>query len=89
MYFEAWDLLSGALEERFSSQRISSVLVLETILLRAANSEDCDSQIKELQATCFKDDLSASDLAKHLPLLQDVIKKGTPMVMSYIHSHYM
>ena len=39
LYFKACDLLAGALEERFNSQRISTVLAIESALLNAVNGE--------------------------------------------------
>ena len=39
LYFEACDLLAGALEERFNSQGIPSVLATESALLNAVNGD--------------------------------------------------
>ena len=87
LYFEACDLLAGALEERFSSQRISSVLAIESTLLNAANGKSFESNVKQLAESCFNDDVNLSDLGRHLPILQDVIKKGAPMVKKVTSVH--
>ena len=87
LYFEACDLLAGALEERFSSQRISSVLAIESTLLNAANGKSFESNVEQLAESCFNDDINLSDLGRHLPILQDVIKKGAPMVKKVTSVH--
>ena len=87
LYYEACDLLVGVLEERFSSQHISSVLAMENALLNAANGDDFQGDITQLAASCFKDDVNPLDLARHLPILQDVIKKGTPVVKKVTSVH--
>lgn len=79
-YFEACDLLSGELERRFSDQHIPSVLAIERTLLKAANGEDYSGEISILKESCYKNDIQWSDLSRHLPLLQDVIRKSIPSV---------
>ena len=74
-YYEVCDLLSGELENRFSNQRISSVMAIEHTLLKAANGEDYSCEIALLKESCYKNDIEWSDLSRHLPILQDVIKK--------------
>ena len=80
IYFEACDLLSAELNDRFKSQHIPSVLAVEQTLLKAANGDDYQSEIALLEESCYKNDIDWSDLNRHLPLLQDVIKKATPYV---------
>ena len=79
-YFEACDLLSAELEDRFEDQHIPSVLAIEQTLLKAANGDDCQNETALLAESCYKNDVNWSDLNRHIPLLQDVIKKGTPFV---------
>ena len=62
-------------ENRFSDQRISSVMAIEHTLLKAANGEDYSCEIVLLKESCYKNDIEWSDLSRHLPILQDVIKK--------------
>ena len=80
LYFEACDLLYAELGNRFDRQLNSSVLALEQTVIKAANGEDYQSSIKELEKSCYKDDIILSDLVRHLPLLQDVVRKGVPGV---------
>ena len=42
--------------------------------------DDYQSELALLQESCYKNDIDWSDLNRHLPLLQDVIKKATPCV---------
>ena len=86
LYFEACDLLYAELGNRFDSQLNSSVLALEQTLIKAANGEDCQSSIKELEKSCYKDDIVWSDLVRHLPL-QDVVQKGVPAAKKVTSVH--
>ena len=79
-YFEACDLLSAELADRFENQHIPSVLAIEHTLLKATNGEDYQNELGVLRESCYKNDIDWSDLGRHIPLLQDVIKKGTPFV---------
>ena len=40
-----------------------------------------------LAQSCYRDDIDWSDLKRHLPLLHDVIKKGTPNVRKVTSIH--
>ena len=87
-FFEACDLLSAELEDRFEDQHIpDSVLAIEQTLLKAANGEDCQNQRASLAESCYKHDINWSDLNRHILLLQDVIKKGTPCVKKVTSIH--
>ena len=66
--------------DRFECQHISSVLTLEQTLLKAANGDEYHNEISLLQESCYQDDINWSDSGRHLPLLQDIIKKATPCV---------
>ena len=68
LYFEACDLLCAELGNRFDHQLNSSALALEQILIKAANG-DYQTSIKELEKSCYKDDIVLTDLARHLLLL--------------------
>ena len=46
-----------------------------------------ESELALLAQSCYRDDLDWSDLKRHLPLLQDVIKKGTPKVRRVTSIH--
>ena len=60
---------------------MKSVLMLKSLLLKAANGDVCSKElIEELKQSFYKDDLDADRLRKQLLLLIDVIKHGTPLV---------
>ena len=79
-FFEACDLLSVELKDRFEDQHIPSVLGMEKTLLKAANGEDCKDEIALLAKSCYSNDINWSDFGRHILLLHDVIKKGCPSV---------
>ena len=87
IYFEACDLLYVELGYRFDNQVTSSVVALEQTLIKAANGEDYQSSIKELEKSYYKDDVVISDLSRHLLLLQDVVRKGVPEVKKVTSIH--
>ena len=80
LYFEACDLLTTELVDRFEAQHVPSVLAIEHILLKAANGDDYSNELALLKGSCYKSDIDWSDLSRHLPLLQDVVKKGIPLI---------
>ena len=80
IFFEACDLLSVELKDRFEDQHIPSVLAIEQALLKAANGNNCETEIVHLTKSCYKNDITWSDFSRHIPLLHDVIKKGCPSV---------
>ena len=53
-----------------------TVLALEQTLLLAANGENCQNEVALLEGSCYKNDIDWLDLSRHLPLLQDVLKKA-------------
>ena len=77
MYFEACDLLIAELEDRFESQHIPTVLSIEQALMKASNGADYEGEVAHLRESCYKHDIDWSDLMRHLPMLQDIIKKYT------------
>ena len=87
LYFEACDLLCAELGNRFDHQLNSSVLALERTLIKAANGEDYQTSIKELEKSCYKDDIVLTDLARHLLLLQDVVQKSVPGIKKVTSVH--
>ena len=80
IYFESCDLLIAVLDERFNKQHMSPVLMIERLLISAANAESFEDQMENLTLSCFKDDVNVMDLKMQLPLLPDVIRKGSPQV---------
>ena len=74
-------------KERFEGQHLPPVLAIEQLLLKAANGDGYESELALLAESCYRDDIDWSDLKRHLPLLQDVIKKGTPNVRKVTSIH--
>lgn len=79
-YFEACDLLSAELENRFESKTCSIVITIETTLLKAANGDDFEACVEELSSSHYKGDINFVDLKRHLLLLPDLIKQQLPTV---------
>ncbi len=76
-YFEACDLLIAELETRFENHQMPTVLSLEQALVKAANGDDFESEVAHLKDSCYKHDIEWPDLMRHLPMLQDIVKKDT------------
>ena len=87
IYYKACDLLSAELEHRFQNQHIPSVLAIEEILLKAANGSSYQNELSALEVSCYKNDIDWSDLSRHLPLLQDVVKKYNPNLKKVTSVH--
>lgn len=71
IYYEACDLLSGELQNRFENP-----VGIEQTLIKAANNED----LKIFEQSCFGTDVKVCDLTRQLPLLYDVIQKEIPTI---------
>ena len=56
-------------------------------LIKDANGENYQNIIKEIEKSCYKDDIVLPDLARHLLLLQDVVQKSIPGVKKVISVH--
>ena len=81
IFFEACNLLHGELEQRFSSQHITSIIAIEKIIINAANGLELQADYKEnFKHSCYKDDVDITSLETHLKLLPDVIKQGLPFI---------
>ena len=80
-YHEACDILIRELEDRFEQKELMKpVLLLESLLLKAANGDTCSKELLELEESCYKDDLDVDRLRRQLLLLVDVIRLGAPTV---------
>ena len=80
MYYAACDLISGELQRLFETKHIPSVISIDQALIKAANKEDFQSEVKKIGESCFGDDIDMSELNVQLPLLHDIIKKAMPEV---------
>ena len=87
IYYESCDLLSAELEHRFQNQSLSLVLAIEHILLKAANGSNYQDESSTVEASCSKNDIDWSDLSRHLPILQDVVKKSNPTLQNVTSIH--
>ena len=68
------------LENRFSQTGLLlPLLALESLLLNASNGLSFPERLDEMKSSCYQDDFNFDHLQKHLSLLADVIKQGTPM----------
>ena len=56
------------------------VLLLESLLLKAANGNDCSTELNEIDKSLYKDDLDIDRLRRQILLLVDVIRVGVPSV---------
>ena len=79
--------LIGELEKRFEGQHIQSILAMEQLLLKAANGDGYEIELGLLAESCYRNDIDWSDLKRHLPLLQDVVKKANPNVKKVTSIH--
>ena len=65
------------LANRFGqSEFLPEVLSLESLLLKAANGDNYESELESVRNGCFGSDLNLPSLDKQLPLLVDVTKQG-------------
>ena len=81
IYFEACDLLQQELCDRFDqSELLPPVLAMESLLLKAANSENYDQHLETLKSSCFAADFDFAILKRHLSFLVDVISNMKPRV---------
>ncbi len=53
---------------------------MEQTLLKAANKNNFNEELKILEKSRFSADLDFSNLRRQLPLLHDIIKQGLPEV---------
>ena len=54
--------------------------MLESLLLNAANGNAYQTCIDQVKQTPYKDDVNFDDLARHLLILLDIIKKADPVI---------
>ena len=81
LYFQTCDLLLNELQDRFEGNcNLAPVMALESLLVKAANGEDSNTEIESLQDSCFADDLDFTALRRHLPFLVDGVKQSDPRI---------
>ena len=72
-----YTVLIGTLEEVHATTHDEYMLSLEKAIVKAANGDDFESEVAHLRESCYKHDIEWSDLMRHLPMLQDIMKKDT------------
>ena len=88
LYFQTCDLLIRELEDRFDQRKkLAPVLILESIIVNAANGDSYDNQLEQLDSSCFAGDFDLPTLKRQLPLLVDVIKAADPQVCKVTSIH--
>ncbi|CAH1254781.1 ZMYM1 [Branchiostoma lanceolatum] len=80
VYFQACDLLTGELMERFDQEFLKPVVAMERVLINAANGNDVSNHVDEVMTSVFGKDLDRPKLTRHLAMLQDVIHQALPEV---------
>ena len=69
------------LVDRFEQKTVMEpVLALESLLLKSANGECFDEQLKKVKESVFQSDLDFDRLQKQLGVLVDVIRQALPSV---------
>ena len=75
-YYEVLDVVSNELSRRFDQKDFALVADMETLLLAAANGQQCFT-IPESIKCMYKADLNFPRLLTHLQMLSDVIKTNS------------
>lgn len=80
-YFAACDIMIEELVDRFEQKTVMEpVLALESLLLKSANGECFDEELKKVKESVFQSDLDCDRLQKQLGVLVDVIHQAVPSV---------
>ena len=71
----------GELSDRFEQEDVMKpVLCMESLLLKSACGEKCNSELKSFSESVFQADFSITQLEKQLAILVDVIRVELPDV---------
>ena len=68
------------------SEFLPQVLCVESLLMKAANGENFEDELKGVQNSCFAPDVNLPALEKQLPLLVDAVKQGFVCKVTSIRS---
>ena len=80
-YFQACDLLTRELEDRFQQRDLlPPVISLEKLLLKAANGEAYEQELEIIKTSCYKDDFNFDQLEQQLPLSVNLVQQALPDV---------
>ncbi len=77
MYFEACNVLLGELQNRFESKTIPAVVSMEKALIKAANNQEFESEMKKVEKSCFSKDINFFEYRKQLQLLHGAVTVKT------------
>ena len=70
------------LQTRFDKKNLGPILEMEKALLAAANKEDYNPHVEQLKGSvyCQNGDVILSDLARHMLMVYDIVKRMLPSV---------
>ena len=80
VFFESCDLLINELESRFEQPSVEPVLVIESLLIKAANKENIENEISILKESIYREDFDFAVLEHQVPVIVDVIHQVLPSV---------
>lgn len=74
VYYEALDLIVSAINQRFNQKSFSSYAQMETLLVKAANGDNYESEFKFLE-TSYSEDVDTGTLPGQLSVLEVMLKE--------------
>ncbi len=60
---------------------------MEKALIKAANNQEFESEMKEIEKSCFSKDINFFELRKQLQLLHGAVKTALPTVKTVTSIH--
>ena len=72
-YYEALDLIVSVIDKRFNQESFNSYPQMETLLVKAANGDDYESEFKFLEAS-YCQDVDTGTLPGQLSVLEALLK---------------
>lgn len=81
-YVQACTIMDEQLQTRFDKKNLGPILEVEKALLAAANKEDYNPHVEQLKSSiyCQNGDVILPDLARHMPIVYDIVKRMLPSV---------
>ena len=81
-YFQACDLLTRELEDRFQQRDLlPPVISFEKLLLKAANGEAYEQELEIIKTYYYKDDFNFDQLEQQLPLSVNLVQQALPELL--------
>ena len=75
VYYEVLDLIVSVINKRFNQESFSSYAQIETLLVKAGNGNDYESEVKFLKAS-YGQDVDTWTLPGQLSVLEAMLKKS-------------